>query len=84
MSQQDKNRELIVELYRCIDAMDAERCRQLVSAACKPQLAGNAMDIEAWIAMGKIFMITLSQWCRAGPTGALSHQQVPARQTEWI
>ena len=56
MNQQDKNRELVAAVYRNVDARNFERCKELVSPACKSHISGNTLDREAWIAMGQMFM----------------------------
>ena len=56
MTQQDKNRALILELYRNIDAANFDRCMTLVSPDCTSRIGGNVLDRDAWAGMGQMFM----------------------------
>lgn len=56
MNQQAKNRELVLELYRRVDAQDFDRAREMLSATCKVYVGGNVLDRDGWKAMGQMFM----------------------------
>jgi predicted ester cyclase len=56
MNQQSKNRDLVLELYRSIDAADFARARTLIAPSCKSYLGGNVLDVDAWEGMGRMFM----------------------------
>jgi predicted ester cyclase len=62
MNQQAKNRELVLDVYKNVDAHDFDRARQLMSPQCKTYMGGNILDVEAWAGMGQMFM-------RAFPNG---------------
>jgi predicted ester cyclase len=56
MTQQKANLDLAQELYRLIDAADFERALTLISPRCQSCLGGKPLDVEAWKAMGQMFM----------------------------
>jgi len=56
MTQQNKNRDVSLDLYRAIDAQDFERAEKLASPRLKACMSGNLLDFEAWRAMGQMFM----------------------------
>jgi predicted ester cyclase len=56
MTQQSKNLDLALELYRATDAQDFERAQALVSARFQACLGGKQLDLAAWKAMGQMFM----------------------------
>ena len=56
MTQQDKNRTLVLDVYKSMEALDVERCKELVSPQCKTHIGGSVLDREAWIGMGQMFM----------------------------
>lgn len=56
MNQQDKNRDLVLDVYKSVEARNFDRCRELVSPDCKTHVGGNVLDREAWAGMGEMFM----------------------------
>src|SRR5690349_10997231 len=56
MTQQDKNRDVSLDLYRAIDAQDFERAEQLVSPRLKACMSGKELDFGSWKAMGQTFV----------------------------
>lgn len=56
MTQQHKNLDLSLDLYRSIDAQDFERAQGLVSARFQACMGGQQLDFAAWRAMGQMFM----------------------------
>ncbi len=56
MTQQSKNRDLALDLYRAIDARDFERVEGLISARFQARMGGKELDFESWKAMGRMFM----------------------------
>jgi predicted ester cyclase len=56
MNQQDKNRTLVLDVYRSMEARNIDRCKELVSPECRTHIGGNVLDREAWIGMGLMFM----------------------------
>jgi len=56
MTQQSKNRDLALDLYRAIDAQNFERIQALVSPRLQANMAGNKLDFASWEAMGRMFM----------------------------
>src|SRR5262245_35487066 len=56
MTQQNRNRELSLDLYRAMDAQDIERLRVLVSPRCQSSMGGRQLDFESWLGMGRMFM----------------------------
>jgi predicted ester cyclase len=56
MTQQTKNRDLSLNLYRAIDAQDFERAEKLVSPRLKACMSGKELDFGAWKGMGQMFM----------------------------
>jgi predicted ester cyclase len=56
MSQTQKNAELVTEIFRAFEAGKVDRCRELVSPACKIRIAGNTLDREGWLGFGTMFM----------------------------
>jgi len=53
---QDKNRVLVLDIYRSVEARDFGRCLELVSPDCRTHVGGNVLDREAWAGMGQMFM----------------------------
>ena len=56
MTQQNKNRDLALDLYRSIDAQDFERVQALVSTRFQASMGGKQLDFESWKGMGRMFM----------------------------
>lgn len=56
MSQQAKNREIVLDLYKQVEAQNFDRARELVSTECKTYVGCNVLDREAWAGMGQMFM----------------------------
>jgi len=56
MTQQNKNRDLALDLYRSIDAQDFEHVQALVSPRFQACMGGKQLDFGAWKAMGQMFM----------------------------
>jgi len=56
MTQQAKNRDLSLDLYRAIDAQDFERAEALVSPRFQACMSGQQLDLGSWRAMGQMFM----------------------------
>lgn len=56
MTQQNKNRDLALDLYRSIDAQDIARQQVLVSPRCQSYVGGKQLDLASWLAMGQMFM----------------------------
>jgi predicted ester cyclase len=56
MTQQTKSLDLVLDLYRAIDAQDFERAQALVSPRFRACLGGTQLDLESWKAMGQMFM----------------------------
>ena len=56
MNQQAKNRELVLSIYKNMDAQAFDRAVELVSPECKVYFAGNFLDRDAWAGMGRMFM----------------------------
>jgi len=56
MTQQNKNRDLALEIYRSIDAQDFERVEALVSPRLQSNMGGKQLDFGSWKAMGRMFM----------------------------
>lgn len=56
MNQQSKNRDLVLDVYRSVDARNFARCMELVAPSCKTHIGGKILDREAWAAMGQMFM----------------------------
>jgi predicted ester cyclase len=56
MNQQSKNRDLVLDVYRNIDARNFDRCMELVAPSCKTHIGGKILDRDAWAAMGQMFM----------------------------
>ena len=56
MTQQNKNRDLALDLYRAIDAQDFERVQALVSPRLQACMGGKRLDFASWKAMGQMFM----------------------------
>lgn len=56
MTQQDKNRALVLDLYRNVDAGNFDHCKALLSPDCTSRIGGNVLDREAWAGMGAMFM----------------------------
>jgi predicted ester cyclase len=56
MHSSNRNRDIILDLYRRIEASDFERARELVSPSCRTHIGGNVLDLESWVAMGQMFM----------------------------
>ena len=56
MTQQNKNRDLALDLYRSIDAQDFEHVQELVSARFQACMGGKQLDFGSWRAMGQMFM----------------------------
>ena len=56
MTQQNKNRDLILDLYRSIDAQDFDRVEALISPRFQACMGGKQLDFGAWKAMGRMFL----------------------------
>jgi predicted ester cyclase len=56
MNQQARNRELVLAVYKNVDARNFERARELLSAACKIYFGCNVLDRDGWEGMGQMFM----------------------------
>src|SRR5689334_5133730 len=56
MNQQSKNRDLVLDVYKSVDSGNFDRCRELVSPACKVHMGGKVLEREQWIGMGQMFM----------------------------
>lgn len=56
MNQQDKNRDLVADVYSNFEQGNFARCKELVSPACKSYIGGNVLDREQWIGFGQMFM----------------------------
>ncbi len=56
MTQQKKNLEQTLDLYRRVDAQDFDRAAELLSPRCQSILGGKALDVPSWVAMGRMFM----------------------------
>lgn len=56
MNQQSKNRDLVLDVYRNMEARNFDRCKELVSPSCKSHVGCNILDREAWTGMGQMFM----------------------------
>lgn len=56
MTQQRKNLDVSLDLYRAVDAQDFERAQGLVSARFQACMGGKQLDFGAWKAMGQMFM----------------------------
>ena len=56
MTQQNKNRELALDLYRSIDTQDFERVQALTSPRFQSCMGGKQLDFGSWTAMGRMFM----------------------------
>jgi predicted ester cyclase len=56
MTQQDQNRDLVLALYKNVDARNFARCRELASSDCRTYIGGQVLDREGWTAMGEMFM----------------------------
>ena len=56
MNQQDKNRTLVLDVYRSMEARNIDRCKELVSPECRTHIGGNVLDRDAWFGMGLMFM----------------------------
>jgi predicted ester cyclase len=56
MTQQNKNRELALELYRNIDTQDFAKVEALVSPRFQACMGGQQLDFGSWKAMGHLFM----------------------------
>jgi predicted ester cyclase len=56
MTQQSKNRDLALDLYRAIDAQDLERIQALVSPRLRSNMGGKQLDFASWSAMGRMFL----------------------------
>jgi predicted ester cyclase len=56
MTHQSKNRGLVLDLYRAIDAQDFERVQALVSPRFQARMGGRQLDFASWKAMGMTFM----------------------------
>jgi predicted ester cyclase len=56
MTQQNKNRDLALELYRSMDAQDFDRVQALTSPRFQACVGGQQLDFESWKAMGRMFM----------------------------
>src|SRR5262245_38876070 len=56
MNQQARNREVVLDIYRQVDAQDFDRARELVSPSCKVYVGGNVLDRDGWASMGQMFM----------------------------
>jgi predicted ester cyclase len=56
MTQQKKNLDLALDLYRAVYARDFERAQGLVGARFQACLGGKQLDFGSWKAMGQMFM----------------------------
>jgi predicted ester cyclase len=56
MTQQEKNLELVKELYRSIDTQNFDRAGALISKRFPCCMGGKQLDLESWVAMGRMFM----------------------------
>ena len=56
MTQQNKNRDLALELYRSIDAQDFDRVEAVTSPRFQACVGGKQLDFASWKAMGRMFM----------------------------
>ena len=56
MTQQEQNRDLVLSLFKAMDAQDFARCKELASPELKVHFSGTVLDREAWAAMGQMFM----------------------------
>jgi predicted ester cyclase len=56
MTQQSKNREIALDVYKNVDAQNFERARELLSPTCKAYFGCNVLDRDAWAGMGQMFM----------------------------
>lgn len=56
MNQQARNRELVLDIYKNVDAQNFDRARQLLSPRYKAYMGGNVLDFDAWAGMGQMFM----------------------------
>ena len=56
MTQQHKNRDLVLDVFRASDAQDVERLQALVSPRYQACMSGKQLDFASWLAMGKVFM----------------------------
>ena len=56
MNQQAKNRELVLDVYKKVEAQDFDRARELVSPTCKVYVGCDVLDRDAWAGMGQMFM----------------------------
>lgn len=56
MDQQEKNRALVLDVYRNMEASNFERCKELVSPELKTHVGCCVLDREAWAGMGQTFM----------------------------
>jgi predicted ester cyclase len=56
MTQQTKNLDLALDLYRSIDAADFDRAAQLFSPRFQSIMGGKVLDLASWTAMSRMFM----------------------------
>jgi predicted ester cyclase len=56
MTQQRKNLDLALDIYRSIDAQAFDRVQTLVSPRFRACLGGKQLDLGSWRAMGQMFM----------------------------
>lgn len=56
MTQQEKNHDLALNLYRSIDAQAFDRVEAVVSPRFQACMGGKRLDFAAWRAMGQMFM----------------------------
>lgn len=56
MNQQSQNRDLVLDVYRNVDAQNFDSCRELVAPSCMTHIGGNVLARDAWAAMGQMFM----------------------------
>lgn len=56
MTQQNRNRDLAIALYRSIDAQDFDRVEAQVSPRFAACMGGKQLDFAAWRGMGQMFM----------------------------
>src|SRR5688572_15444886 len=56
MTQQEKNLDLVRELYRSIDTQNFDRAGALVSPRFQCCMGGKQLDLGSWVGMGRMFM----------------------------
>ena len=56
MTQQQKNLDVALALYRSVDAQEFDRAQTLTSPHVRCYLGGKVLDLPSWIAMGRMFM----------------------------